>query len=178
MYVQACFPVWLPSVSDPKFLKYAPTSRGHRRCTKLRSYVLFGGNRRTLDEEKLMLYVSNHRGGLGLPNLQAYFQSAQIAQLSYTVTKGPKALWVSIEALSCSSFTIGSLMWLPSQQHPPILCPTLSHLLAVWDRAGYCKSLSSLHTPLAIVFFLNRGWYLHHFNDGSTRRPAILPTIF
>lgn len=50
---------------------------------------------------KLTLYASNSSGGLGLPNLQAYYQAAQITQLSYTTAKGSPPLWVSIEALSC-----------------------------------------------------------------------------
>lgn len=82
--------------------------------------------RRTLYTPKLM-------GVLGLPNLQAYYQSAQIAQLAYTTAKGSTPLWVSIEALACNPLAIGSIMWLPNRRHPSILCPTLSHSLAIWD---------------------------------------------
>lgn len=74
---------------------------------------------------KLTLYVSKLRGGLGLPNLQTYYQATQTAQLSYTTAKGSTPLWFSIEALSCHPFAIGSLMWLPSSLRPPIWCLTL-----------------------------------------------------
>lgn len=40
---------------------------------------------------------------LGLPELLAYYQVAQITQLVYTTVKGPSPQWVSIEALSCLS---------------------------------------------------------------------------
>lgn len=94
-----------------------------------------------------MLYGSKLSAGLGVPNLQAYYEAAQIAQLSYTMAKGSTHLWVSIEALSGHPFAIGSLMWLPSRLHPPILCPTLSRSLAVWDGVKHLKPLSFPHTP-------------------------------
>lgn len=98
------------------------------------------------------LYSLRNKGGLGLPNFFWYYQAARLAQLSIVYSKSARPDWVEMERQAVPSFTIDFLLWCSPQTRPPILSPSLSQSLRIWDTLRKSPSLVSQSKPLAHIF--------------------------
>lgn len=98
------------------------------------------------------LYNLRNKGRLGLPNFFWYYQAARLAQLSTVYSKSTRPDWVEMERQAVPSFTIDFLLWCPPQSRPPILSPSLSQSLRIWDTLRKDPSLVSQSKPLAHIF--------------------------
>ena len=98
------------------------------------------------------LYNLSEQGGLGVPNLIWYYQSARLAQLSEIFLKNERPDWIDIEEQAIPNITIEDLMWSHTKKRPSILSPTLSQTLVLWDSLKNNPSLISKGRPLSNIF--------------------------
>lgn len=73
--------------------------------------------------------------------------AARLAQLFTVYSKTARPDWVDMERQVVPSCTLDFLLWCP-----PILSPSLSHALAIWDTLRNSPSLVSQSKPLAHIF--------------------------
>lgn len=68
----------------------------------------------------------------------------------YSKTARPD--WVDMERQAFPSFTLDFLLWCPPKTRPPILSPSLSHALKIWDTLRKSPSFVSQCKPLTHIF--------------------------
>lgn len=66
------------------------------------------------------------QGGVDLPDLWAYYQAAQLAQISMIFSQGPKPDWLAIERRATPHHTLDYLLWCDPKIRPAIISPTLA----------------------------------------------------
>lgn len=118
-----------------KILKFIWCTKGHR-----------------LAGSTLFTPRSRGWGGLGVPDLYAYYKAAQLMQLSIVFSHHKRPDWVWMERQAISSFRIDFLLWRPLKKRPLILSPTLSHSFGLWDRLLSSPLLTSTFTTLSHIF--------------------------
>lgn len=85
---------------------------------------IWGGKGYRLQQSTL--YLNRPQGGLGLPQLFWYYQSARLAQISSVYAKTERPDWIQIERQAVPSFTIDFLLWVPPKKVHPFY-PLSSH---------------------------------------------------
>lgn len=103
---------------------------------------------------KRVMYARRIRGGLSVPNLQAYYTAAAIAPLSHLHEKQQMPLWAVIDLVDSHPIPLASLPWLPKAHRPTNIGPCLAHSLRLWDLIKYSASLISPHLPLHLLHCL------------------------
>ena len=149
------------------FFRTLPVSLPHNDLKQFKHKVLqfiWGDKRPRVNRSTL--YTPRRKGGLGLLYLLKYFYAAQVAQLSRFHSQRQQAIWMIMESRSCRPSPISHLMWLPTNERPAILCPTLSLSLDIWDRLSRTHKFRSPHTPLA------------PFLQNKTFTPGLTPQAF
>ncbi|CAH2221376.1 Hypothetical predicted protein [Pelobates cultripes] len=112
------------------------------------------------------------RGGLGFPDLKAYYHATHIANMlqMHSTTYTPQ--WISIEA-SCGGQTdLAAAMWMPKKLRnvPRDTLPTTKLLYNIWDnhRTAFCSARPwSMAKPLKTIALHNntfpyRTWQAHN----------------
>lgn len=94
-----------------------------------------------------MLFTTQLKGVLGVPDLTKHFYAAQLAQLIHFHSQSINCLWMRMESPHLLSTLISHLMWLKARDRPGILCPTFSFSLGLWDRLAKRYGFKSPHTP-------------------------------
>lgn len=92
------------------------------------------------------------QGGVGLPDLWAYYQAAQLAQLYMIFSQGSKPDWLAIERRAMPHHTLDYLLWCNPKIRPAIMSPTLSHSISLSTKLFRQNSLTSSMKPLAHIF--------------------------
>lgn len=85
-------------------------------------------------------------------NLFKYYQVAHLTQLSVVYSRYAKPDWVHMERMATPGRTLDHLLCSTPKYRPPILAPTLSYSVALWDRLRSNTPLVSSFRPLAHLF--------------------------
>ncbi|CAH2297098.1 Hypothetical predicted protein [Pelobates cultripes] len=131
------------------------------------------------------------KGGVGFPNLKAYYHATQIANILHMHSTTYTPQWIPIET-SCGGITdLTAAMWTPKKLHhtPRSTLPTTKLLYNIWDnhRAAFCSVRPwSMATPLKTIALYNntfpyRAWQacnLTHLHQICTEQgPLPLSTL-
>uniref|UniRef100_A0A8C5MEC2 Reverse transcriptase domain-containing protein n=1 Tax=Leptobrachium leishanense TaxID=445787 RepID=A0A8C5MEC2_9ANUR len=129
----------LPSPVDPSDLRFLQSH--------IDAFCVEGGRRRVA---RSTLYRPRELGGLGLPNLQWYFQAAQLSQVVALHSPPNTHRWVDFESACMFPEEPRYWMWLPKRLRPkePVPCPPLSHSMAIWDSLASSKKLRQVSSSM------------------------------
>uniref|UniRef100_A0A8C5P7M4 Reverse transcriptase domain-containing protein n=1 Tax=Leptobrachium leishanense TaxID=445787 RepID=A0A8C5P7M4_9ANUR len=143
----------LPSPVDPSDLRFLQSN--------IDAFVWRGGRRRVA---RSTLYRPRELGGLGLPNLQWYFQAAQLSQVVALHSPPNTHRWVDFESACMFPEDPRYWMWLPKSLRPqePVPCPPLSHSMAIWDSLASSKKLRQVSSSMLPL------WRNPQFPPGQT----------
>uniref|UniRef100_A0A8C5QNH5 Reverse transcriptase domain-containing protein n=1 Tax=Leptobrachium leishanense TaxID=445787 RepID=A0A8C5QNH5_9ANUR len=133
----------LPSPIDPSDLRFLQSH--------IDAFVWRGGRRRVA---RSTLYRPRELGGLGLPNIQCYFQAAQLSQVVTLHSPPNTHRWVDFESACMFPESPKYWMWLPKNVRPkvPTLCPPLSHSIALWDSLASSKKLRQASSSMLPIW--------------------------
>lgn len=81
--------------------------------------------------------------------IMLYYQATQVAQFSTVYSQGEKPEWLAMEQTAVNQLPLD---WQPGKSRPPILAPTLSHSIVIWDRVRSNTNLISSFHLLAHLF--------------------------
>lgn len=96
-------------------------------------------------------YRTRLEGGLGIPNIQRYYQAAQLAALPKDHTVKEVPLWVGIEPYGITPLRVQNFLWLPKTDRKTLANPVTRHYMDIWDKLRLKGNIQSPHNPLLLV---------------------------